>query len=283
MSGLRTPTKSPQSLPQSPRRLCEINFSTIAEGAENLQLSPNKKNRENIRLNWLKVISSAQKLQQMQTTFNYLRYVNIDNELRKFRLKLALKNWYRRLQQEKWRMLASELNHENYTKQFQERAKRICEVRAKHASEFLAEQNELCPDFDEILQNGTTINSISNLQGKYLNSLREQREFEDAEEARLEAERLRRLQEEEEEEVIEREILPDPVPPVKFTKKWIITFVVAAVIGIIIGYALFWKRNEKVISYLGKLNKGETVNNRAIESPFEKISGPKQRIDPSLQ
>lgn len=283
---LETQNNVQEAPPQSPKRLCEINFSTIAEDAENLQMSPDKyKRRQKIRLEWLKLISSSQKLQQMQMTFNFLRYVNIDSELNKFRTKLLIRRWHRQLMKRRWQNLVSGVNHESYMERYNERAKRVCEVRAKQASEYLIGQLCVEPNYESITKAITDVNPITNLNGKYLNSLREQREAEDEEQKRLEWQRIRRLQEEEEEEevYIEREVLPEPEVPSNNSKKWLIAFFVSAAIGIIIGLILFWKKNAKVISFLRKLNK-DTKNQKETlpDNPFGNIPKPKQTVDPSL-
>lgn len=287
MSLFETPDQTNQeTLPQSPKRLCEINFTTIAEDAENLQMSPDRyKRRQRIRLEWLKIISKSQKLQQMQTTFNFLRYVNIDSELNKFRTKLLIRRWHRQLLKRKWQMMANGLNHEDYIERFNERTRRVCEVRAKQASEFLINQFCVEPEFDSIIKTVTNINPVSNLNGKYLNSLREQREAEDELKAELERKKRRRQEEEEEEEevYIEREVLPEPQPPQNSSRKWIIAFVVSAVIGIILGIILFWKKNEKVISFLRNLSKDAKNQTETLQkNPFGDIPKPKQTVDPSL-
>lgn len=278
---------APEIPPQSPRRLCEINYSTIAEDAENLKMSPDRyKRRQKIRLEWLKLISSSQKLQQMQTTFNFLRYVNIDSELNKFRTKLLIRRWHRQLLRRRWQMLANGLNHEEYIERFNDRSRRVCEVRAKQASDFLLGQLCVEPEYDAILKNITNISNIDpviNLNGKYLNSLRDQREAEEE----LERKRRRKLEEEEEEEevFIEREVLPEPEPviPQSSSKKWLIAFIISAVIGIILGLILFWKKNEKIITFLTKLNKDTNKHEDALpKNPFGDMPKPKQTVDPSL-
>ncbi|OHT02512.1 hypothetical protein TRFO_30345 [Tritrichomonas foetus] len=116
------------------------------------------------------------------------------------------------------------------------------------------------------------------MQGKYLNRNREEREFEDAERERLERERLRRLQEEEEEEeeVIEREVLPEPEPVPRFSRKWIITFTVGAIIGLIIGLIWFMKSNSRLIRYLREERHQPPQEFNPADSPFGKLNGPKQ-------
>ena len=265
--------ETPRSPPQSPKRLCEINYTTIAEDAENLQMSPaSKKRRQNNRLKWLQLISKVQKLQQMQKTFNFLGFVNIARHLKKYRTRLAILRWKRNLYLKYWNRLRSGIVHDNYMRKFTERGLRVREVRAKQAADYIAVQDIVEPQLD-FLTKPNPSEAVQNLQGRYLNCLREQREKEDEEERR------RRLEEEEEEEIIERDILPEPEVKPRFSRGWMITFTIGAILGLILGAVLFLRVNSKLINYIRKLRHQPPPEFKVEDCPFGNVTGPKQGVE----
>ena len=82
--------------------------------------------------------------------------------------------------------------------------------------------------------------------------------------------------------------MPEPEPQIhqasqSSSRKWFIAFVISAIIGITLGIFLFWKKNEKVISFLRKISK-DSINQTDSQqkNPFGDIPKPKQTVDPAL-
>lgn len=151
---------SPPQVPESPRRITEISFTSFASRLEKLEQSETKGDpREKGKIFWLRITRDVTKIHEMQNVFKYLRYAQVGPTIKKVKTQTFFNRWKRAISGHKWIEAASKLRDQIRINEFKDSANRITYVRSKLTKENYVKKHQFTPDFT-FLSNYVTSNTV---------------------------------------------------------------------------------------------------------------------------